>query len=77
MDALVPRVIHLGLVPFHQQLMALRRRQERKLANFLFRIGGYSFEQRPQVAEHPPRRIVINSVAIKKNFQLQFGTIID
>ena len=57
--------------------MALRRRQERKLADFLFRISGYSFEQRPQVTEHPPRRIVINSVAIKKNFQLQFGTIID
>jgi hypothetical protein len=62
-DALAPRVVHRGVVPFHHQPLPFLRREQRQFADAARRIGDDSLEQPHEMACHPLDRGDVEQVA--------------
>ncbi len=72
-NASVLFILAFSLVPFNEQLLSFKRRQQRQLGEFARRVGNQFRQNRPQVAYHSADRFNIEPLAVIDRIQLQFS----
>ena len=72
-NAQVLFILAFSLVPFNEQLLSFKRRQQRQLGEFARRVGNHFRQYRLQVAQHSADCFTVEPLTVIDCIQLQFG----
>ena len=71
MRARLVGILSPGIVPLDQNLLPLGRGQKWQSGEVLAGVGGHTLQQRPQMAEHPPNHVVVETAAVVDDLEHQ------